>query len=50
MVQWKTFGESRRHINYQKKKVMRRETLAGKKEGCPGVSFEKRDTKTNWRI
>lgn len=43
-VQWKTFGGSRRHINCQKKKLTRRETLAGKKEGCPGGIFEKRGT------
>ena len=49
-IQWKTFGGSRRHINCQKKKLMRRQTLAGKKEGCPGGSFEKRDRKRNWRI
>lgn len=43
-VQWKTFGGSRRHINCQNKKLVRRETLVAKKEGRPGGSFEKRGT------
>lgn len=49
-VPCKTLRESRRQINCQKKKLMRGEAPADKKEGCPGGSFEKRDRKRNWRL
>lgn len=49
-VQRKAYNEAKNTQNARGKKLMGREALAGKKEGCPHSSFEKRDGKRNWRI